>query len=87
MTEMKNMQMQASLPLIKRFAESVKSSFYFVLELEDKILNILWNISDGDPVDDRAHGKGEEPSGASQDAHSGEEKHEINNLFSAHQQE
>jgi hypothetical protein len=29
--------------------------------------------------DDRAHGKGEEePSGASQEAHSGEEKHEIN---------
>jgi hypothetical protein len=34
MNEMKNMQMQASLPLIKGFAEAVKSSFNFVLKLE-----------------------------------------------------
>jgi hypothetical protein len=31
---MKIMQMQASLPLIKGFADAVKSSLYFVLELE-----------------------------------------------------
>ncbi len=34
MNEMKNMQMQASLPLIRGFAEAVKSSFSFVLKLE-----------------------------------------------------
>jgi hypothetical protein len=34
MIEMKIMLMQASLLLIKEFAEAVKSAFYVVLELE-----------------------------------------------------